>query len=238
MAQRARLLNATVTSDPLPAVINAADPVAAWDGLELADQRLFIDRLCTVTILPAGCKGRGFDPTTLDIAPKHGLGRGSLPTTVIVIAYGLSSGLAVTVATVQFRDETTRRSARPVTATLATRSPVFSIFLVIDRSTGDLIYLIKDTPTHQAKTSRHGLARPLAERHQERLPDQVVGELTAEPARQVPLDVRRVPVEDRGEALCPVQRLKRSLSGSRRPGHRGHERYVRGIVLDNHSMFR
>jgi len=76
------LLNATVTSDPLPAVINAADPVAVWDGLELADQRLFIDRLCTVTILPAGRTGRGFDPTTLDIAPKHGLGWGSLPTTV------------------------------------------------------------------------------------------------------------------------------------------------------------
>jgi len=48
--------------------------------LELAAQRLFIDRLCTVTILPAGRKGRGFDPTTLDIAPKHGLGRGGLPT--------------------------------------------------------------------------------------------------------------------------------------------------------------
>jgi site-specific DNA recombinase len=75
------LLNATVTSDPLAAVINAADPVAAWDGLELADQRLFIDRLCTVTMLPAGRKGLGFDPTTLDIAPKHGLGRGSLPIT-------------------------------------------------------------------------------------------------------------------------------------------------------------
>jgi site-specific DNA recombinase len=45
-----------------------------------AGQRLFIDRLCTVTILPAGRMGRGFDPTALDIAPKHGLGRGSLPT--------------------------------------------------------------------------------------------------------------------------------------------------------------
>jgi site-specific DNA recombinase len=71
-----------VVGDPLPAVINAADPVAAWDGLELADQRLFIDRLCTVTILPAGRKGRGLDPITLDSAPKYGLGRGSLPTAV------------------------------------------------------------------------------------------------------------------------------------------------------------
>jgi hypothetical protein len=38
------------------------------------------------------------------------------------------------------------RSARPVAATLATRSPVFSIGLVVDRSTGDLVYLINDTP--------------------------------------------------------------------------------------------
>jgi site-specific DNA recombinase len=56
-------------------VINAPDP-AAWNGLELADQRLFIDRLCTVTILPSGRRGRGFDPTTVDIAPKHTLGQG------------------------------------------------------------------------------------------------------------------------------------------------------------------
>ncbi|WP_431726930.1 recombinase family protein [Verrucosispora sp. TAA-831] len=79
IAEIDELLNATVTSDPLAAVINAPDPVAAWDALELADQRLFIDRLCTVTILPSGRKGRGFDPTTLDIAPKHGFGRGGLP---------------------------------------------------------------------------------------------------------------------------------------------------------------
>ena len=73
------LLNANVTSDPLAAVVNAPDPVAAWDALELADQRLFIDRVCTVTILPSGRKGRGFDPSTLDIEPKHRLGRGSVP---------------------------------------------------------------------------------------------------------------------------------------------------------------
>jgi site-specific DNA recombinase len=72
------LLNAGVTSDPLAAVINAPDPVAAWDALPLADQRLFIDRVCTATILPSGRTGRGFDPTTLDIAPKHRLGRGTL----------------------------------------------------------------------------------------------------------------------------------------------------------------
>jgi hypothetical protein len=45
------------------------------------------------------------------------------------------------------------KSARPVTATLATRSPVFSIFLVDARSTGDLVYLINDTPIQYADTS-------------------------------------------------------------------------------------
>jgi DNA invertase Pin-like site-specific DNA recombinase len=68
------LLNASATTDPLADVINAPDPVAAWGGLELADQRLFIDRLCTVTILPSGRKGRGFDPTSVRIDPKHTLG--------------------------------------------------------------------------------------------------------------------------------------------------------------------
>ncbi|MEV6922974.1 recombinase family protein [Dactylosporangium sp. NPDC051485] len=77
IAELDELLNATVTTDPLAAVVNAADAVAAWGALELADQRLFIDRLCTVTILPSGRKGRGFDPNTLDIAPKHTLGSGS-----------------------------------------------------------------------------------------------------------------------------------------------------------------
>ncbi len=67
-------LNASVAADPLAAVIGAPDPVAAWDGLGLADQRLFIDRLATVTILPASRRGRGFDPASVDIAPKHGLG--------------------------------------------------------------------------------------------------------------------------------------------------------------------
>ena len=73
------LLNSNVTSDPLAVVDNAPDPLTAWDALELADQRLFIDRLCTVTILPSGRKGRGFDPSTLDVAPKHGLGSGRPP---------------------------------------------------------------------------------------------------------------------------------------------------------------
>jgi DNA invertase Pin-like site-specific DNA recombinase len=70
------LLHATVGLDPLAALVNAADPVQAWANLELADQRLFIDRLCTVTILPAARRGRVFDPTAVHIAPKHRLGSG------------------------------------------------------------------------------------------------------------------------------------------------------------------
>jgi DNA invertase Pin-like site-specific DNA recombinase len=73
------LLHATVGVDPLAAVVNAVDPVQAWAGLELADQRLFIDRLCTVTILPTTRRGRGFDPAAVHIAPKHGLGSESAP---------------------------------------------------------------------------------------------------------------------------------------------------------------
>ena len=68
------LLNASITTDPLAVVINAADPVKEWDNLELAEQRLFIDRLCTVTILPSTRRGRGFDPTSVRIDHKHALG--------------------------------------------------------------------------------------------------------------------------------------------------------------------
>ena len=74
IAEIDELLNASVTTDPMAAAINAPDPVSAWDALGLADQRVFIDRLCTVTILPSGRKGRGFDPTTVRIDHKHTLG--------------------------------------------------------------------------------------------------------------------------------------------------------------------
>jgi len=78
IAEIDELLNASVTSDPLAAVVNAPDPVQAWAELALADQRMFIGRLCTVTILPRR-RGWGFDPTTADIAPKHTLGSGRVP---------------------------------------------------------------------------------------------------------------------------------------------------------------
>jgi hypothetical protein len=62
------------------------------------------------------------------------------------------------------------RSARPATTTLATRSPVIMVVLVDDRSTGDLTYLINDTPIKTSpepsmlvSTSKHGLVPILDE---------------------------------------------------------------------------
>ncbi len=56
-------------------MINSPDPVPAWRDAGLANQRVMVDRLCTVTILPSGRRGRGFDPTSVDVAPKRSLGR-------------------------------------------------------------------------------------------------------------------------------------------------------------------
>ncbi|QNE18883.1 recombinase family protein [Kribbella qitaiheensis] len=66
-------LNASISDDPLTEVVNVADPVAAWEGLPVANKRVIIDRLMTVTILPTGRRGRGFDPASVHIAPKHRL---------------------------------------------------------------------------------------------------------------------------------------------------------------------
>lgn len=67
-------LHANVGSDPLAPLVNAPDPVKAWRDAPLADKRVVIDRLMTVTILRTQRKGRGFDPATLHIEPKHTLG--------------------------------------------------------------------------------------------------------------------------------------------------------------------
>lgn len=69
------VLNASISDDPLTEVVNVADPVAAWEALPVANKRVIIDRLMTVTILPTGRPGgRGFDPAKVHIAPKHRLG--------------------------------------------------------------------------------------------------------------------------------------------------------------------
>lgn len=69
------MLNATVASDPLAEVVNSADPVAVWKNLPLASRRVLLDRLCTVTILPAGRRGQGFDRSTVRVDEKHHLGK-------------------------------------------------------------------------------------------------------------------------------------------------------------------
>lgn len=69
-----QLLNANVTDDPLADLVNAADPVQAWTDTPLGSKRILIDRLMTVTILPMGRAGRGFDRSSVRIDPKHPLG--------------------------------------------------------------------------------------------------------------------------------------------------------------------
>lgn len=69
IAEIDELRNSTLSTDPLAAVVNAADQVQAWADLTLGDQRLFIDRLCTVTILPSGgVAGASICPP--DITPR------------------------------------------------------------------------------------------------------------------------------------------------------------------------
>jgi hypothetical protein len=107
------------------------------------------------------------------------------------------------------------RSARPVAATLATRSPVFSIGLVDDRSTGDLVYLINDTPIRSVwiafslvQPMKHGLAHVqllLGERDgRVRIP---VGDL---PGGVMAVSV---PVRRDGEARAPRDRRRRLKIG-------------------------
>lgn len=45
------------------------------------------------------------------------------------------------------------RSARPATTTLVTRSPVLQVFLVVNPFTGDLAYMINDTPNSPRRPS-------------------------------------------------------------------------------------
>ncbi|WP_327007086.1 recombinase family protein [Dactylosporangium sp. NBC_01737] len=60
-------LQAAVVDSPLSPLIGADDVKAVWDGLPLSHQRLVVKELMTVRILPSGRKGRGFDPSTVEI---------------------------------------------------------------------------------------------------------------------------------------------------------------------------
>jgi site-specific DNA recombinase len=74
IAEVNELLNANTVDDPLAEVIGSPDPVAAWRDAGLANQRVLIDRICTMTILLSGRKGHGFDPTSVRVDHKHPLG--------------------------------------------------------------------------------------------------------------------------------------------------------------------
>jgi site-specific DNA recombinase len=67
------LLNVTLTEDPLFEVVNAVDPVKVWKDMPLANRRILVDRLCTVTVLPSRA-GRRFDVSSVRVDPKHSLG--------------------------------------------------------------------------------------------------------------------------------------------------------------------
>ncbi|HCT76907.1 MAG TPA: hypothetical protein DGG94_11735 [Micromonosporaceae bacterium] len=64
-------LNNAVVDSPLKPLIGAADIEAAWEALSLSHQRLVIDTLVTVRILPTTRKGRGFDTDSIDIRFKE-----------------------------------------------------------------------------------------------------------------------------------------------------------------------
>ncbi|PWD52622.1 integrase [Serinibacter arcticus] len=59
------------TSTELGGVLDAPDPVAAFDDADLAIKRRVIDFLCTVRLLPHPRGRRGFDPESVVIAPRE-----------------------------------------------------------------------------------------------------------------------------------------------------------------------
>jgi site-specific DNA recombinase len=63
-------LQAAIVDSPLTPLIGAEDIEATWEALGLSHQRLVIDALVNVRILPSGRKGRGFDPSTVEITWK------------------------------------------------------------------------------------------------------------------------------------------------------------------------
>lgn len=73
IAEIDQLLTSNVTTDPLAEVILADDPLAEFDKAPLSSQRVYVDRLVTVTILPSTKKGRGFDPDSVSVVAKQQL---------------------------------------------------------------------------------------------------------------------------------------------------------------------
>jgi DNA invertase Pin-like site-specific DNA recombinase len=69
LAEIDEVLAAYVPS-PLVPLLGAEDVRAAWDAQPLSIKRAVLDTLFTVTILPMGQQGSGFNPSTVDIRPK------------------------------------------------------------------------------------------------------------------------------------------------------------------------
>jgi site-specific DNA recombinase len=55
------------SSSALLGVVDRKHPRAAWDALSVERRRAVVDELMTVTILPSGKRGNGFDPRLLQI---------------------------------------------------------------------------------------------------------------------------------------------------------------------------
>lgn len=65
-----RLATAVQTS-PAADVAGAEDVRAAWERLSLGQRRAIVVELCTVTVLPTGPRGRGFDRDAVRIEPRQ-----------------------------------------------------------------------------------------------------------------------------------------------------------------------
>ncbi|MCP2328453.1 DNA invertase Pin-like site-specific DNA recombinase [Hamadaea flava] len=63
-------LNAATVDSPLKPLIGVEDIEAAWERLPLSHQRLVLDTLVTVRILPVTKRGPGFDPAAVEIKFK------------------------------------------------------------------------------------------------------------------------------------------------------------------------
>jgi hypothetical protein len=61
------LENSAMIDPPLTPLIGTQDIEAAWTSLSLSYQRLVVDTLVTIRIVPVASRGRGFDPATADI---------------------------------------------------------------------------------------------------------------------------------------------------------------------------
>lgn len=59
------ILHTATVDSPLRPLIDAADPAKVWEVLLLADRRLVLAEMMTITILPCGQRGSGFDPSSV-----------------------------------------------------------------------------------------------------------------------------------------------------------------------------